>query len=233
MTTQSALIGLMLSALAGSAGAAPLAATQSPGPDSGYETARFAVAGPATEDWVMTVSTADGQVSYTRRSTHQGSVARVTSIVIGTLQPGAVEAGMPADSLAQLVLDEQVTTDRTQARATGDYKLADVQTSDTMIGQRKVHVLRYRRVMTSWKSAGWVEAMTVYLFFAPDFPEQHRLVRVQVSQRFQVRSVGNEAPDDSATVLSVIQRLQGEASGLSLRSGQRRGFLADLPPLIR
>ncbi len=217
MTTQSALIGLMLSALAGSAGAAPLTATQSPGSDSSFEPARQAVAGPATDDWVMTVSTADGQVSYTRRSTHQGSVARVTSIVIGTIQAGAVEAGMAGDSLARVVLEAQVTMDRSRARATGDYKLADVQTSDTLIGQRKVHVLRYRRVMTSWKSAGWVEAMTVYLFFAPDFPEQHRLVRVQVSERFQVRSVGNEVPDDSATVLSVIQRLQGEATGLSLR----------------
>jgi len=217
MTTQSAFIGFVLSVLAGVAVPAQRSAAQSPNPDPGLELARFTAAGPATEGWLMTVNQADAGVSFTRRNTHQGSVALVTSIVIGMVESGPVEAGTSSDSVARLVMAGHVAADRAEGRATGDYKVRDVQLSDTLDGQIRVYVLRYRREMTSWKHSGWAETMTAYYYFAPDFPGQHKLVRVLVHEQFQVQSTGNQAPDESDTAWSVIQRLQGEGGGLSLR----------------
>lgn len=216
MTTQSAFIGFVMAVLAGVV-PAQRSAAQSPDPAPGLELARFTAAGPATEGWLMVVNQADASVSFTRRNTYQGSVALVTSIVIGMVEPGTVEAATSSDSVARLVMAGQVAADRAEGRATGDYQVRDAQLSDTLRGQVKVYVLRYRRAMTSWKRSGWVEAMTVYYYFAPDFPEQHRMVRLLLSEQFQVRSTGNQAVDESATAWSVIERLQGEGTGLSLR----------------
>jgi hypothetical protein len=217
MTTQSAFTGFLLAGLAGMAVPAPASTTQSPHPDPVAEVAGFSAIAPAGEGWLTAVSRADGRISFTRRSTHQGAVARVTSIVIGMIDADAGAAGVAGDSLVGLRVSGEIAHARAEGRASGDYRLADVQVSDTLVGQVEVYVLRYRREMTSWKYAGWAEATTVYFYFAPDFPEQHRLMRVQVSERFQVRSTGNRAPDDSATAWSLIQQLQGQGAGLSLR----------------
>jgi hypothetical protein len=217
MTAQSAFTGLLLAGLAAMAVPAPASTTQSPHPDPVAEAAGFSAIAPAGEGWLAAVSRADGRISFTRRSTHQGAVARVTFILIGAIDASARAAGVAGDSLAHLLMSEEVAAARAEGRASGDYRLGDVQVSDTLAERLAVYVLRYRREMTSWKYAGWAEATTVYFYFAPDFPEQHRLMRVQVSERFQVRSTGNQAPDDSATAWSLIQQLQGGGSSLSLR----------------
>ena len=213
MTTQSALIGFMLSTLAG----ATVLAAQAPRSDPGFELLHLEISGLKGDEWSTSVDDAAGRITYSRRGTYQGSVARLSSIVIGMVEAGAVDAGMAGDSLAGQVMAARVVGDRARGRATGDYRVAEVQASDTVIGQLKVYVLRYRRVMMSWKNAGWAEALTVYLFFSPDFPEQHQLIQVEVSEKFQVRSTGNQAPEDSAAALMVIGQLQGESGRLSSR----------------
>jgi hypothetical protein len=217
MTTRGVITGFLFSALGGMAASALASAAQSPSPDGVIAVARFSVSAPASEGWRRVVDHAGSRISLTRRGTRAGSVARVTSIVIGAIEPGEGATRLPGDSLARGVIGREVAAARGEGRASGDFKVGDVQVTDTLAGRLKVYILRYRREMTSWKNTGWAEAMTVYYYFAPDFPEQRGLMRVQVCERFQVGSVGNQAPDDGGIAWSMIGQLQDETTGLAVR----------------
>jgi len=197
------------------AGFAPQLQAQGNGSNASFQVTGYAVSRPAENGWAASVDETRQQVTFTRRRTFRGSVARVTSVTVRA----AVVTGerVTADETVQALMTARVRSARENGRATGDYAVTDVVLSDTTVDGMHLVTLKYRRVMQSWRNDGWTEETTLYVHVPSDFADRHQLVEIQVSERYLLASQGEVGPQDAVSVASVVGGLQDRAAQLSAR----------------
>jgi hypothetical protein len=143
----------------------------------------FSVVRPAGKGWDMSVDSAQTSVTFARQRSALFNPVQVTTMSVFA---NGIMAGMrlpDADAVAaDFLAEEERIMNEDVSR--GEYRLEDVRQSIDSIGGRRVHTIRFRKVMSVWKYGRWAEEAALHVWFPDDFAASRRFYCFLMSEYY-------------------------------------------------